>query len=185
MISILGCSGVGKSTLIKSIEVKLSDVKVISENVDEVLSKMKYTSTSDPYEKFIATQEAFIDRDIFQLDSGEECLVFDNRLAEYIFYLLHHPDFIDRKDESYARLETKIDCILNKPRITSFYISDSLECIEARVKMDASRTRNFWSFFVENFYPHHEKWHCDNGAYVIEVNGRSPDAVAEEILSVL
>ena len=185
MISILGCSGVGKSTVIKEI-ISLEDQWVVlEENVNDVLEPLNNMSFGSPYQKFIATQERFLKRDILELNQGSQYSLFDNRLTEYIFYLLHHPDYLDRIDESRMRLSSSIERIIGDNRIRSFYLSDSIDNIEARVISDHTRSRNFWSYFMEHFFPFHEEWHSKNGARVIPINDRNPKDIAVEILNAL
>ena len=61
MISILGCSGVGKSAVVRELAALLGG-SVLAENVHEVLDKPNRQAFVDPYEKFINTQAAFLDR---------------------------------------------------------------------------------------------------------------------------
>ncbi|WP_196161514.1 AAA family ATPase [Reinekea sp. G2M2-21] len=185
MILILGCSGVGKSTIIKEIKSLEDHWVVLEENVNDVLEPLRNMSFSSPYEKFITTQERFLERDILELNQGSRYSLFDNRLTEYIFYLLHHPDYLNRIDESRMRLNSIIERILGDNRVRSFYLSDSITNIESRVKSDHTRSRNFWSYFMEHLFPFHEEWHSINGARVIPINDRNPKDIAVEILNAL
>ena len=103
MISILGCSGVGKSSVIDELLKLTGHSCVFSENINEIIEPLSAISFSSPYEKFLTTQKNFIERDINALNNLAPNVlnIFDNRLSEYIFYLLHHPDFFNYKNENW------------------------------------------------------------------------------------
>jgi len=109
--------------------------------------------------------------------------IFDNRLSEYVFYLLHHPDFLKNKNESYAKLKVQIEQILNIEELNIFYLTDDISNIQHRVKNDTTRARNSWHYFIKNLHPFHEKWHADHGATVINIKGRTSAEVALDIYS--
>jgi len=64
MISILGCSGVGKSSVISELVKLANHSLVFSENINEILDPITNISFKTHYEKFLATQKRFIERDI-------------------------------------------------------------------------------------------------------------------------
>lgn len=187
MISILGCSGVGKSSVINELLKLDSDGCVFSENISEILSPISQVSYNKPYDKFLATQKAFIERDIKALGNLDLslCNIFDNRLSEYVFYLLHHPDFSRCKEESNEKLKHQINRVLNTERLRVFYLSDDISNIENRVKSDSIRSRGSWLYFIEHMYPFHESWHASHGATVINVKGRESAEVAKAIYEAL
>ncbi len=187
MISILGCSGVGKSTVINEILKLDNDGCVLSENIAEILSPISQVSFKRPYDKFLAIQKAFIERDIKALGNLDPslCNIFDNRLSEYVFYLLHHPEFSRYKEESNEKLKRQINHVLNTHGLRVFYLSDDILNIENRVKSDSTRSRCSWPYFIKNMYAFHESWHVSHGATVINVKGRESAEVAKAIYDAL
>jgi len=191
MISLLGCSGVGKTRVIDALAQKLNQqhpveaVQVLSENIQEVLAPLKSRVFFDDYERFIATQKAFMERDIKALGNAGPWTLFDNRLAEYVFYLLHHPEFKDRGSESRRRLNPQLSQLLGGTSVRAFYLSDSLENIREKVRSDTGRTRRFWPFFVEHMLPFHQDWHQQQGATLIDVTDKTPEAIADHIIALV
>jgi hypothetical protein len=187
MISILGCSGVGKSTVINELLKLNNDSCVYSENVSAILNPISQISFNRPYDKFLAIQKTFIERDIKALESLDPslCNIFDNRLSEYVFYLLHHPEFSRYEEESNEKLKHQIDRVLNTQGLKAFYLSDDILNIENRVKNDPIRSRGSWPYFIQNMYPFHESWHTSHGATVINVKGRESAEVAKAIYEAL
>lgn len=163
----------------------MGSVKVHSENVREVLEPISKLTFTEPYEQFLATQTAFIERDITALREQEETIIniFDNRLAEYVFYLLHFPDFMELSSYSYDKLRPQIERIMTVSEKKSFYLSGRLETIEQRIKTDTTRKRTFWPYFAKHMYPYHQQWHADYGATIMETEGLSCKEIAEKIYS--
>jgi len=187
MISILGCSGVGKSTVINELLKLSNDSCVFSENIGEILNSIAQVSFKRPYDKFLATQHEFIERDIKALGNLDSSLlnIFDNRLSEYVFHLLHHPDFSCYREESYEKLKDQIERVLNVQGVRVFYLSDDISNIKKRVENDSTRTRGSWQYFIEHMYPFHESWHASHGATVINVKGQESKEVARAIYEAL
>lgn len=187
MISILGFSGVGKSSVINELLKLTSNSCIFSENINEIIAPISKISFNTPYEKFLTTQKQFIERDINALNNLDPNLlnIFDNRLSEYVFYLLHHPDFLSYKNESYEKLKVQIEQVLNTQNLRSFYLTDDISNIKYRVKNDTTRVRGSWQYFIQHMSPFHEKWHSVHGAKVINIKGRTSAEVAKEIYDAL
>jgi hypothetical protein len=187
MMSFLGCSGVGKTSVINELLKLCTDGYVYPENVGEILQPNSNISFSNPYDKFLATQKAFLDRDIEALKGLDSSLfnIFDNRISEYVFYLLHHPEFSRYSKESAKKLQTQIEYVLNVRGLKVFYLADDIENIKVRVKNDITRSRGFWAYFVEHMYPYHESWHAAHGATIINIKGRESSEIAKCIFAAL
>jgi hypothetical protein len=187
MISLLGCSGVGKSSVINELLKLRTDGYVYPENVGEILLPNSNIVYRNPYDKFLATQKAFLDRDIEALKGLDSTLlnIFDNRISEYVFYLLHYPEFSCDSEESAEKLKPQIEYVLNVRGLKVFYLADDIENIKLRVKNDPTRSRNSWSYFVEHMYPYHESWHASHGATIINIKGRESAEIAKYIFAAL
>jgi hypothetical protein len=187
IISILGSMGVGKSTTITELCGLNPSWHKVPEDIYEVLKSVSRGQYSTDYDRFIATQRSFLERDIKLKNSIalHETYVLDNRLTEYLFYAYHHPEFKDRTDETKGKLSDLASEISAVPDLRSFVLTDNLKNIERKVELDTTRKRGSWGFYAKNMYPFHTEWHKHQGAESVSVTDKSSEEVANDILKML
>ena len=187
IISILGSMGVGKSTTITELCASNPGWHRVPEDIYEVLKSVSRDQYSTAYDRFIATQRSFLERDIKLKNSIalHETYVLDNRLTEYLFYAYHHPEFKNRREETKGKLFDLASEISDVPDLRSFILIDDLKNIERKVELDTTRKRGSWGFYAKNMYPFHAEWHKYQGAESVSVTDKSSGEVANDILKML
>jgi hypothetical protein len=180
ILSIQGCTAVGKTSIIqKFVELNI-DWSPIYENISEIRKQSKLIGSDDgTAEYFWKNQKVFLDHELELLNSLNDSgnYIWDNRLEQICFYCEKDPRGNKILPEY---IKTLMNQIYQVPKFT-IYLDDTLENIKMKKVNDLSRKRNGFDNFINTLLKDHKKWHVNHGAVVVNVGEKNTDSICIRI----
>lgn len=187
ILSLQGCMAAGKTTAVDYLKEHAPYVHVSYEENREVIKEIAERQLDKTIlEDYLEIQRLWIQHEIERWEKAKSfpCTVMDFGPEEIEFYTLHYPKTVGENWPVKELLKEELELLSQLKLTRILFLDASEETLRKNKANDRTRSRNFFDFYLEHFFPLKREWFLgQDNVDVLSVNGLTKDEVGEKVKS--
>lgn len=185
VLSLQGCMAVGKTTAARYLQEYAPYLHISYESNGEVIKEVKKRKLNkNVYEDYLEIQRLWLRNEVVRYEEAIKypCSVMDLGAEEIIFYTINYPKSIGAGWEVENALRSELDAARKCLPERILFMDASDEVLQARKDGDATRSREFFEYYLQKMMPLKREWFLGKeNVDVLRIDGLSIEEVGEKV----
>lgn len=185
VLSLQGCMAVGKTTAARYLQEHAPYLHISYESNGEVIKEVKKRKLNkNVYEDYLEIQRLWLRNEVVRYEEAIKypCSVMDFGAEEIIFYAINYPQSIGAGWEVENALRSELDAARKCIPERILFMDASDEVLQARKDGDATRSREFFEYYLQKMMPLKREWFLGKeNVDVLRIDGLSIEEVGEKV----